>query len=160
MVGLCGAALGAERALWVRTPKTQVLAAPKGSAKVKGTLPVGAEVRWLGAAPGAPGFHRVRCEKPALEGFVLQTSLATRPLAEETLASGANAEKLKPEAFASSGAATKAVSEGGKRYAQAKNRAEALAQLEALEAVVKSIGPKDVAAHGAAAGLPQPGAKR
>lgn len=140
-----------ERPLYIRAAGTRVLKDPKASAKKLGELKVGTEVTWKGSAEADRTFHRV--VSGALDGYVLQSCLSPSPVAVEV--QGSDGQPLSPQAFVSSGAATKAVSEGGKKYAAEKKKDDVVPKLEALEAMARSVTPADLTAHQQKRGIPQ-----
>ncbi len=142
-----------ERPLYIRAQGTKVLKDPKASAKKLGELKVGAKVTWKGSAESDRTFHHVVSEPPAaLDGYVLQSNLSPNPVAVEV--QGSDGKPLSPQAFVTSGAATKAVSEGGKKYAAEKKKEDVLPKLEALEALSRDLKPAELRAHALNRGLP------
>lgn len=126
---------------------------PKGKAQ-KPKLEFGDAVTWEGADKTDPTFHSVSGK---VKGVVHQSVLATKkPTGEVTTSDGA---PMSPQAFASSGAATKALTAAGIKYASAKgpDAQAAAAQVIYVEEHTKASGTFDAAAkHTKAQGLTAP----
>jgi hypothetical protein len=141
LVLLAQAALAVARggALYVAGKDVKLLKDPKAGAKALLTLPRGTEVKWLGPSEKDKHFHEV--EVSGKKGFVLQSDLSpSRPQAE--LAGGG--QPSSPQAFASSAEASR---DGARpvRPALGAGYEEAAKQLEALEALNRSITPAELA---------------
>ncbi len=99
--------------LYVKTKDAKLLdkAEPKG--KVIGVMKPGDTVTWKGADANKP-FHKVEAQGKA--GFTVQQNLTpNKPSAEVATSDG---KPIDQEAFKSSGAATKALSEAGLKYGE------------------------------------------
>ncbi len=143
-------AVSAGGTLYVKARNTKLLASASPTADVVALLQPGEQVKWQGADPANKQFHKV--EYGAKKGVVFQSNLATKPPSTELVASQGGKE-LDPKAFASSGAATKALGETAKEYGEKGNMKEAVAKLQALEKLSKSVTPAEVADHAKKAGI-------
>lgn len=114
-------AVGKGGTLYIRARDTRLLAEPQLSAKVLATLQPGHEVKWLGTAPGGKQLHgvEVTVAGKAVTGYTLQQNLTPNKPAAEYLARD-DGKPMSAQAFASSGAATKALSEAGLKYSNEK----------------------------------------
>jgi len=93
-------------------------------------------------------------KKGSVQGFVYQANLAVSPPSMEV--SSKNPTKpLSPEAFASSGAAVKALGPGAIEYGKSLSRPESVQQLIALESLAASVSEAQVAEYARAGGLPE-----
>ena len=98
--------------LYIKGKNTNVYKEASLSSKVLGTLQPGDEVTWNGADKKMPSMHNVAGR---WTGFVSQAALSpTKPTGEVLTNDGAPVSK---QAFVSSGAATKALTEAGIKYA-------------------------------------------
>lgn len=137
--------------LYITAKNTKVLAGPSPTANVVTTLQPGAEVTWNGADGSNKQFHHV-IDAAGKKGLVFQSNLSpSKPKLE--LVAGAGGKEMDPKAFASSGAATKALSEGSIRYAEGKGMKDAPKQLLVLEALSAQVKGAEVAEHAKKAGL-------
>lgn len=127
--------------LYIRAKNTKVLKRPKPTARVIAVLQPGTEVVWDGATR-KKGWHKVIVGKK--KGVVYRSTLSSKKPKVEMTQSG---ESVDTQAFASSGAATKALGSGAKTYGENNNMAEAVAALETLEAMAKKVTPKQIARH-------------
>ena len=100
--------------LYIKSKDTKVLKDPKADAKPVTTLQPGAEVTWKGASAKDKAFHEV--ESGGKKGFVLMSNLSPNPVAQEIDSS--TGKPMSAQAFASSGAATKALTPAGVTYAK------------------------------------------
>jgi hypothetical protein len=100
--------------LYIKSKDTKVLKDPKADAKPVTTLQPGTEVIWKGASAKDKAFHEV--EAGGKKGFVLMSNLSPNPVAQEIDAS--TGKPMSAQAFASSGAATKALTPAGVTYAK------------------------------------------
>lgn len=89
----------------------------------------GEKVVWNGADAKMKQLHKVTVGSKS--GFVLQANLTPHQPAEEYLSG--DGKPVSAQAFASSGAATKAMGEAGLKYASEKSGAEIAAQILMLE---------------------------
>jgi hypothetical protein len=144
-------ALTAGDKVYVRARDTQVLkkAAPTADTLLK--LQPGDVVVWRGADKDQPKWHRVDIQGQV--GFVWFSNLSTRPPSKELLTTPKGANKVDPQAFASSGAAGKALTEGAIRYGNQdeKNKGdlkptmrEAVRQVLTLEAIAQQRTPDEL----------------
>jgi hypothetical protein len=93
-------------------------------------------------------------KKGPVQGYVYQANLAVSPPSMEV--SSKNPTKpLSPEAFASSGAAVKALGPGAIEYGKSLSRPESVQQLIALESLAASVSEAQVAEYARAGGLPE-----
>ncbi|MCA2981772.1 MAG: SH3 domain-containing protein [Myxococcaceae bacterium] len=127
--------------LYVRSKDTKVLEKADAKAKQVTALQPSTEVIWHGPDAQNRQFHRV--ESVQGSGFTLQANLSpSKPQAEHLVRD--NGAPIDPQAFASSGAATRALSGGALKVAQDKPDREALARaLISVEATAKAVDPKD-----------------
>lgn len=103
--------------LYIRNRETPLQKQPSLGSAVLTRIPAGATVTWLGAATPKKDFDKVRFGSQ--EGFVPHASLTTRkPSAEVSKTDG---KPISAQAFASSGAATRGLSEAGLKYDKTKN---------------------------------------
>lgn len=138
--------------LYVRAKDTRLLESPSPTSKVVAILQPAQSVVWQGAHPKNKKWHHVKAG--GRSGYVFQSNLATKAPSMEIVA-GEGAGKMDAQAFASSGAAVKAVSSGvlsmGDQRLEMK---ESILQLDALERFVQEkVKAEDVAAHARQAGL-------
>jgi hypothetical protein len=120
--------------LYIKAKGTKVLKSPTSSTAVA-TLNPGDTVTWVGADPSNKQFHKVTTSDNKA-GVVLQSNLSPNAPSKEMVASGGGAE-VDPQAFASSGAATKAMSESAVEYANAGGQKKAAADLVVMEQIAK-----------------------
>lgn len=115
-----GAALAVSKGgtLYIKTKDTKVLKTASPSAASVTTLQPGSEVVWNGPDAKDKTFHSVKT-KDNKSGFVLQANLSPTAPKGEFDSTGKPMDK---EAFASSGAATKALTEAGVKYAESKSQ--------------------------------------
>jgi hypothetical protein len=106
--GTAGAVKKGE-SLYVKSKDTKVLKDPKATSKAVVTLQPGAEVTWNGASEKDKQFHEIATG--GKKGYVLLANLTPNKPTEEI--SGSTGKPLSPQAFASSAAATKALSPAG-----------------------------------------------
>lgn len=117
--------------LYIKSKDTKVLKDPKADAKAVTTLQPGTEVTWKGASAKDKAFHEI--DAAGKKGFVLMSNLSpSQPQMETSEKSGA---PMSPQAFASSGAATKALTPAGINYANSEgpNAKEAAAEIIYVE---------------------------
>lgn len=121
LVSTNAGAVGVGGELYVRARDTRVLEKPDLKAKVVTTLQPGAVVTWQGADAKVKQIHAISGTsggKP-FKGFTLQQNLTPNKPQEEVTARS-NGKPMDAQAFASSGAATKALSEAGLKYTKAR----------------------------------------
>jgi len=141
--------------LYIKTKDTKVLEKPDPKSKVLGLLQPGGSVTWRGADPGNRLMHKIEgtdSRGHKLEGFVLQGNLTPSQLSPEYLKRD-DGKPIDPEAFRSSGAATKALDEAAIDYAQAKQMPQQAERLQALEAISRSVTAQRLAERSRALGL-------
>lgn len=129
LVGLAAAALLFGTAAWavkpgeslyIKTKDAKLLEKADAKAKVLGTLKPGEEVTWNGSDAKNKMFHSI--EANGKKGFTLQQNLSpNKPQMEVASDDG---KKIDAQAFASSGAATKALSEAALKYNEKKGKAD------------------------------------
>lgn len=123
--------------LYIKQKDSKVFEKADPKAKVVGTLQPGEEVTWQGADATNKSFHAV--EAGAVKGFTLQANLSpSKPQAE--LLARDNGAAIDGKAFASSGAATKALNEAALKAAGKKQtKAELVKGLATAEGVAASV---------------------
>ena len=127
LIGASGAwAVAKGGTLYIKSKDTKVLKDPKADAKAVTTLQPGAEVTWNGPSDKDKTFHEVMAG--GKKGFVLMSNLSpNKPASEIDSSSG---KPMSAQAFASSGAATKALTPAGVTYAQGEvKKTEAAAEI-------------------------------
>jgi hypothetical protein len=143
--------LGVTSAAWALTVGDRVFIRGRDVAVLQSTastastllkLQPGDTVVWRGADQKKPTWHKV--ETQGKTGFVYYANLSVTPPNAELLSSPQGARKVDAQAFASSGAAGKALTEGAVRYGNQdeKNKGElrptmkeAVRQTQTLEAI-------------------------
>lgn len=112
--------------LYIKSKDTKVFKDAKVGPTVGKDLAVGTEVTWNGASAKDKQFHEISVN--GKKGFVLMTNLTPNKPAEEIDAS--TGKPMSAQAFASSGAATKALTPAGVTYAKdSPNKSEAAAEI-------------------------------
>ena len=137
--------------LYIKSKDTKVLKDAKASASAVATLQPGDEVIWNGASEKDKAFHEVQVK--GKKGFVLQANLSPTKPAEEVDSS--TGKPISKQAFASSAAATKALTPAGVKYAKGNGvkSSEAAAQIIYVEELNKAKGtPEAIAAKSKALG--------
>jgi hypothetical protein len=119
-------AIGKGDKLFIKSKDTKVLKEAKAGATAVTTLQPGKEVTWNGPDAKDKTFHEINVD--GKKGFVLMTNLSPRaPMAE---IDSSNGKPMSAQSFASSGAATKALTPAGVTYAKdSPNKAEAAAEI-------------------------------
>jgi hypothetical protein len=157
-------------AVFVRTSAPRVLAEANASARpLKVSLAVGQQLVWLGV-DSSKQFHRVAwaelsasqqrdCEKAGRCGWLHVTALTPRKPADEVL-QGAGGRPISAAKFASSGAATKALSEAALKYGNTKGVAALSGELITAESIASKVSAADIAARNARVGLSPAGGKK
>jgi|GEM_PF-349129 len=140
--------------LYVKAKNTRVLAGPSGADNAVAVLQPGEQVTWGGADVKHKQWHKVTTAA-GKTGFVFQTNLSTTPPNMELVTGGGGPQQVDPKKFVASGAAVKALSPGAERYGKDKggDHGKAVADIQALEKLAKSVSTQDIAAHVAAVGL-------
>ncbi|HXX31634.1 MAG TPA: SH3 domain-containing protein [Myxococcaceae bacterium] len=115
-LGVAGGALAltAGDKVYVRARDTQVLKKASPTADTVAKLQPGDVVVWRGADKDQPQWHRVDVQGQV--GFVWFSNLSAKPPDKELLTAPKGSRPVDPQAFASSGAAGKALTEGAIRY--------------------------------------------
>lgn len=127
--------------LYIKAKNTKLMASPSPTAKAVAVLQPGQAVTWNGSDSSNKQWHKVTVEGKS--GVVFQSNLSPDKPKAELLAKGGGAE-VDPQAFASSGAATKALSEAAIKYGKEKNAEEALKELLVLEALSAKVTQKEI----------------
>ncbi|GEM_PF-1400084 len=141
--------------LYIRSKDTTLLKKADLKAPAVTKLQPGTEVVWNGPDEKDAKFHKVKAG--AKEGFVLQANLTPSKPSDEV---GADGKGISARAVASSGAATRTLSESGKMYAEkTPDLTTAGKQVVLLEGINVAVKEKDVVDHAAKAGLPKAGGK-
>lgn len=132
--------------LYIKSKNTKMMKKPKATAKVVKVLQPGEQVKWRGAVKTRKGkttaWHKVAFK--GQKGIVYRTTLSAKQPSMEMMKSGQQVDSM---AFASSGAATKALGSGAKTYGKNNNMPEAVDSLEALEKLSKTVKTNDIAKH-------------
>ncbi|MEM7675690.1 MAG: SH3 domain-containing protein [Myxococcota bacterium] len=128
--------------LYIKAKNTKVLNKPKSTAKVVAVLQPGQQVVWGGSVKQKKSWHNVAFD--GQKGIVYRSTLSVRAPSMEMTRSG---QQVDARAFASSGAATKALGAGAKTYGENNNLQGAVDAIEQLEALAKSIGTRTIAKH-------------
>lgn len=123
--------------LYIKAKDTKVLDKADARGKVLATLQPGEEVVWQGADATNKTFHAVESGK--VKGFTLQANLSPSKPQPELLARD-NGAPIDGKAFASSGAATKALNEAALKAAGKKQtKAELVKGIATAEGVAASV---------------------
>lgn len=133
--------------LYIKSKDVKLLKDPKASATavIPKALEVGTEVKWQGASDKDKAFHEI--EVNGKKGYVLMTNLS--PAKPQMEAAGSSGAPMSPQQFASSGAATKALTPAGINYAKGEgpNAKEAASEIIYVEEYNKTKGtPEAIAA--------------
>ena len=159
LVGLSlgGPALADEpaRTLYVKAKNTHLKVSGSPTADTLRVLQPGHPVKYLGRESTTP-WHRVSvaADQGPLQGFIYQANLSASPPALEALSKDPQ-KPLSPEAFASSGAAIKAIGPGTIEFGKTLDHSESVQQLIHLSELASQVRDADVAAYARAAGLPE-----
>lgn len=116
--------------LFIKSKDTKVLKEPKAGASAVATLQPGKEVVWNGTSEKDKRFHDISVD--GKKGFVLMSNLS--PHQPQTEIDASTGKPMSAQAFASSGAATKALTPAGVKYAQASGVKESEAAAEIIYA--------------------------
>lgn len=112
--------------LYIKSKDTKVLKEAKAGATAVVTVQPGKEVTWNGASDTDKAFHAIAVD--GKKGFVLMTNLTPNQVAPEIDAT--TGKPMSAQAFASSGAATKALTPAGVTYAKGDvSKTEAAAEI-------------------------------
>ena len=141
--------------LYVKTKDTHLKNSSKPSATTLLVLQPGAQVTYLGR-DGTTPWHQVTApgtKGAAVQGVIYQANLSSAPPAMEVISKNPD-KPLSPQAFASSGAAIKALGPGAINYGKTLPNPESVEQLAALEKLAQNeVSDADVTAYARAAGL-------
>ncbi len=141
--------------LYIRSKDSSLLKTPAASGAVLTKLQPGTEVVWNGPDAKDKSFHKVKAG--AKEGYVLQVNLSpAKPITE--IASDGKPTTM--SSLASSGAATRTLSEVGQKQANKNpDLTKAGKQVVLLEGINDKITAKDLVEHAKKQGLPKAGGK-
>ncbi len=142
--------------LYIKARNTHLKASAEPTASTLAVLQPGMEVTYEGRQGTTPWCQVTAAmeKKGPLRGVIFQSSLAVAPPSMEV--SRKNPSKpLSPEAFASSGAAIKAVGPGTLAYGKTLSQSQSAEQLKALVAFTSRITDSQVAAYVQARGQPE-----
>ena len=128
--------------LYIKAKNTKVLKQPKATSSVVAVLQPGQQVTWGGSVRQNKRWHKVAFA--GKNGIVYRSTLSTKQPSFEMTKSG---QKVDAMAFASSGAATKALGAGAKTYGENNNLASAVAQIEQLERLARRISTRTISKH-------------
>ncbi len=146
LVLLSASAFAADKTLYIRSKDTKLFSKSDLKGAPVATLQPGDAVVWKGADPKNKVAHKV-VTKANKEGFTVQANLTTQKPTGETLKAD-DGKAIDAQAFASSGAATKALSDAGLKYADKKKGQKGLEELTkglmTAEGVAASVKDKDV----------------
>lgn len=118
--------------LFIKAQGQKLLKEPKlgAAAVVPKPLDVATEVKWLGPSAADKQFHEI--EVNGKKGFVLMSSLSpSKPAAEIDASTG---KAMDTKAFASSGAATKGLTEASLKYSKEKGTTVEAAAVQVIYA--------------------------
>lgn len=134
-------AVGVGGTLYIKARDTVILDKPSLKGKTVEKLQTGAQVKWLGAAPSDKQFHQVETAN-GKKGYTLQQNLSpNKPQLEVATSDG---KPIDAQAFASSGAATKALSEAALKYSGGKtNMAELAKGVMTAEGIASRVSPEE-----------------
>ena len=142
--------------LYIKAKNTHLKASNSPTADTLVVLQPGKAVTYNGREGSTPWCKvTVAADKKApVQGFIYQANLGVSPPSLEVTSKNPG-KPLSPEAFASSGAAVKALGPGAIEYGKSLSRPESVQQLIALESLAKSIDETQVAEYARAGGLPE-----
>lgn len=155
LLGVSALAVKPGGTLYIKAKDTKVLEKPDGKSKVLGLLQGGVSVTWRGSDPTNRLFHHVEgvdSRGQQLNGYVLQANLTPSQLAPEYLKRD-DGKPIDPQAFKSSGAATKALDEAALDYAKARQMPQQAERLMALEAINRAVTAQRLEERNRALGL-------
>jgi uncharacterized protein YgiM (DUF1202 family) len=135
--------------LYVKAKNTKVMDGTAATANVVVVLQPGEQVQWQGAEADKK-WHKVTAKGKS--GVVFVSNLSSQKPSTEIVASQGG-KAMDTQAFASSGAATKALGEGPKEMANEKGLQKAAADLEFAEGLAKKVTPADINAHSKKSGI-------
>jgi hypothetical protein len=133
-------AQAAERTLYIKNRGTKLKATASLTGKDVAELGAGTAVTWKGADAKNKQFHKVT--SPAGEGFTLQQNLSVHAPGKEYLQADPNSP-VDLSVATSSGAATRALSGAGLKYAEQKASPEQVTKgLMTAEGVAAQVTPE------------------
>ncbi len=142
--------------LYIKAKHTHLKASSSPTADTLEVLEPGKEVIYDGRVAGSP-WCKVKVttdKKGTLQGFIYQANLGVSPPSMEVTSKNPG-KPLSPEAFASSGAAVKALKPGAIRYGKTLPKPQSVDQLIALEELATNITDTQVAEYARQGGLPE-----
>ncbi len=143
--------------LYIKAKNTHLKASSSPTANTLEVLQPGKEVTYEGKEPGSP-WCKVRVaqekKKSPLQGYIYQANLSVSPPSMEVTSKNPG-KPLSPQAFASSGAAIKALGPKAITYSYTLPQAKSGEQLEKLNELVLGISDAEVAEYARAGGLPE-----
>lgn len=144
------------RTLYIKAKNTHLKASSSSTADTLVVLQPGQKVTYEGREQGRPHLCRVTAEveKGSFTGLVYQANLSLSPPSLEVLSKDPT-KPLSPEAFASSGAAIKALGSGALALGKALSKDRSAEQLAALVQLAHTVEEAQVAQYARAGGLPQ-----
>jgi hypothetical protein len=142
--------------LYVKAKNTHLKGSSSPTANTLAVLQPGKAVTFDGRAGNTPWCKVTAAtdKKGPVQGFVYQANLGVSPPSMEVTSKNPD-KPLSPEAFASSGAAVKALGPGAIEYGKSLSRPESVQQLIALESLAASIKEAQVSEYARAGGLPE-----
>jgi hypothetical protein len=158
---LAVAAVAQARSLWVRVKDAPLLDKGKVGARETRKLAAGTQVEWV-SADATKQFHEVKAGDKS--GWMHVSSITPKEPGKETASAGG--QPMDPQKFASSGAATKALSEAGLKYAKAKDDGkgttsqEKAARVAAAEGISLAVSDADAREFAVKSGLAQKGSDK
>lgn len=149
-------AIKAGDTLYIRSKDTSLLKSASASSSVMTKLQPGSEVTWNGVDAANKQFHKVKAAN-GKEGYVLQVNLTNAKPSAEIAADG---KPTTMSSLASSGAATRTLSEAGQKQATKNpDMTKAGKQVVLLEGINDKITAKDLVEFAKKQGLPKAGGK-
>ena len=142
--------------LYIKAKNTHLKASSSPTANTLEVLQPGKDVTYEGKEPGSPWCKvRVAQEKKSpLQGYIYQANLSVSPPSME-VTSKSPGKPLSPQAFASSGAAIKALGPKAITYSQSVPQSASGEQLDQLNQLIAGISDAEVAEYARAGGLPE-----
>ncbi len=142
--------------LYIKAKNTHLKASSSPTANTLEVLQPGKDVTYEGKEPGSPWCKvRVAQEKKSpLRGYIYQANLSVSPPSME-VTSKSPGKPLSPQAFASSGAAIKAVGRGAITYSKTLPQSQSGEQLKKLNELALQVTDAEVAEYARAGGLPE-----
>ena len=146
--------------LYIKAKNTHVMASSDPAAKTLVVLQPGQEVTYNGRESGTTWCKVTVAAEVAkkgaapVQGVIFQANLSTSPPSGEVTSKNPLAP-LSSEAFASSGAAIKAVGPGTLEYGKTLSKTQSAEELKTLLDLANRIKDKDVVDYARAGGLPE-----